>query len=71
MGLDQNDTVIRRRLRQKMEFISDSVADAVEPSDAQLQAFLAENAAKFAQPSELTFQQVFLSAERRGRRGAV
>jgi len=66
MGLDQNDTVIRRRLRQKMEFISDSVADAVEPSDAQLQAFLAENAAKFAQPAELTFQQVFLSAERRG-----
>ena len=66
MGLDQDDTVIRRRLRQKMEFISDSVADAVEPSDAQLQAFLAENAAKFAQPAELTFQQVFLSAERRG-----
>jgi hypothetical protein len=66
MGLDQNDTVIRRRLRQKMEFISDSVADAVEPSDAQLQAFLAENAAKFVQPAELTFQQVFLSAERRG-----
>lgn len=66
MGLDQNDTVIRRRLRQKMEFISDSVADAVEPSDAQLQTFLAENAAKFAQPADLTFQQVFLSAERRG-----
>ena len=66
MGLDQDDTVIRRRLRQKMEFISDSVADAVEPSDAQLQAFLAGNAAKFVQPAELTFQQVFLSSERRG-----
>ena len=31
MGLDQDDTVIRRRLRQKMEFISENVADSVEP----------------------------------------
>jgi hypothetical protein len=68
MGLDQDDTVIRRRLRQKMEFISDGIADSVEPTDAQLQSFLEQNAAKFAQPAELTFTQVYLSAERRGDR---
>jgi PPIC-type PPIASE domain len=66
MGLDQDDTVIRRRLRQKMEFISESVADSVEPDDAQLQAYLTQNAEKFARPAELTFRQVYLSAERRG-----
>ena len=66
MGLDRDDTVIRRRLRQKMEFISDSVADSGEPTDAQLQSYLMQNAEKFARPAELTFLQVYLSAERRG-----
>jgi len=66
MGLDQDDTVIRRRLRQKMEFISEGVADSVEPSDAQLQEYLVQNAGKFAQPAELSFRQVYLSTERRG-----
>jgi hypothetical protein len=66
MGLDQDDTVIRRRLRQKMDFISEGIADSVEPTDAQLQAYLESNAGKFASPAELTFRQVYLSAERRG-----
>jgi hypothetical protein len=66
MGLDQDDTVIRRRLRQKMEFISEGVAEATEPSDAELQAYLDQHADKFALPSRLTFQQVYLSSDRRG-----
>ena len=68
MGLDQDDTVIRRRLRQKMEFISDGIADSAEPTDAQLQGYLEQNPGKFARPAELTFRQVYLSAERRGER---
>ncbi len=66
MGLDQDDTVIRRRLRQKMEFISEDVANSVEPDAAELQEFLAQNAGKFARPAVLSFQQVYLSVERRG-----
>ena len=65
MGLDQDDTVIRRRLRQKMEFISEDVAAAAEPTDAQLQSYLEQHADKFALPATLTFQQVYLSPERR------
>jgi hypothetical protein len=66
MGLDRDDTVIRRRLRQKMEFISEDVASAVEPTEAQLQAYLQQHAEKFLEPPRLTFQQVFFSTERRG-----
>ncbi len=66
MGLDRDDTVIRRRLRQKMEFVSEDAAATAEPTDAQLQEFLAEHAEKFVQPARVTFQQVFVSAERRG-----
>jgi hypothetical protein len=66
MGLEQDDTVIRRRLRQKMEFISENVADSVEPAEAELQDYLVQNAGKFARPAGLSFRQVYLSAERRG-----
>jgi hypothetical protein len=66
MGLDRDDTVIRRRLRQKMEFISQDVASAVPPTDAQLQAYLEQHPESFIQPPRTTFQQVFFSGERRG-----
>jgi parvulin-like peptidyl-prolyl isomerase len=66
MGLDQDDTVIRRRLRQKMEFISEDAAAAAEPTDAELQAYLAAHPEKFLEPAELTFVQVYFSTEKRG-----
>jgi hypothetical protein len=66
LGLDRDDTVIRRRLRQKMEFISDDVANAREPTDAELAAFLESNAESFADPPSLAFRQVFFSDDRRG-----
>lgn len=66
MGLDQDDTVIRRRLRQKMEFISEDAATATEPTDADLRAYLAAHPEKFLEPAELTFVQVYFSTEKRG-----
>lgn len=66
LGLDQDDTVIRRRLRQKMEFISDDVAAAREPTEADLAEFLRSNAESFADPPALSFRQVFFSSDRRG-----
>jgi parvulin-like peptidyl-prolyl isomerase len=63
MGLDQGDAVIRNRLRQKMQFISESVARSAEPSDAELQTFLDEHGAEFQQPAQVAFRQVFLGQE--------
>jgi hypothetical protein len=37
MGIDRDDTVIRRRLRQKFEFLTDDMAAASTPSDEELQ----------------------------------
>ena len=70
MGLDRDDLVIRRRLRQKMEFISADVAAATPPTDVQLQAYLEQHAEKFLMPPRLTFQQVYFSTDRRGERAA-
>ena len=39
LGLDRDDTVIRRRLRQKVEFIVEGEVDATPVTDAELQAY--------------------------------
>jgi hypothetical protein len=64
-GLDRDDFVIRRRVRQKMEFLAEDMA-AAEPNDDQLAACLASNPEKFRTEDRLTFRHVFLSATRRG-----
>lgn len=60
LGLDDNDPIIRRRLQQKMEFLTESGAEAVAPEDAVLEAHLAENADRFARPAVIAFQQILL-----------
>ncbi len=40
LGIDKDDTVIRRRLRLKMEFLSDAESDALLPTDPELAAYL-------------------------------
>ncbi|MFC1664525.1 peptidyl-prolyl cis-trans isomerase [Pseudomonadota bacterium] len=66
MGLDQNDTIVRRRLAQKVEFISADLAAQVEPTEAQLMDHIKTNADKFEVPARVDFVQVFLSTDRRG-----
>jgi hypothetical protein len=61
-GLDRDDVIIRRRVRQKMEFLAE---DMSEPSEEQLAAYLASNPERFSTDDHLTFRQVFLSATRR------
>ena len=63
-GLDRDDVIIRRRVRQKMEFLADDMS-VPEPSDEQLAAYLASNPERFRAEDQLTFHQVFLSATRR------
>ena len=63
-GLDRDDVIIRRRVRQKMEFLADDMS-VPEPSDEQLAAYLASNPERFRAEDQLTFHQLFLSATRR------
>jgi len=66
LGLDKDDTIIRRRLRQKMEFIADEAAALAKPTDQQLADYLAANADKFRVESRATFTQTFVDPNRRG-----
>ncbi len=67
LGLDRDDTIVRRRLRQKMEFLSEDLA-AELPTDADLEAWLGANPERFRVEPRIHFRQVFLSRDRRGDR---
>jgi PPIC-type PPIASE domain len=66
LGLDKDDTVIRRRLRQKIEFVTDDVTALAEPTDDQLGAYLKAHADAFRVQRQFTFSQVYLNPERHG-----
>ncbi|MBB4509628.1 peptidylprolyl isomerase [Rhizobium leguminosarum] len=66
IGLDRDDTVVRRRLRQKMEFLNAADAETLTASDAELDAYLKANAATFEIDPMLAFQQIVLNPQRHG-----
>src|SRR3954471_4782990 len=60
LGLERDDIVVKRRVRQKIEMIAEEDASTQAPTDADLSAYLAANQTRFVQPARLTFEQVFL-----------
>jgi hypothetical protein len=66
MGLDRDDSVVRRRVLQKLDIISEESADVQPPSDAELSAWLTQHAARYAQPPVLDFEQVLFDPARHG-----
>ena len=57
LGLDRDDTVLRQRLRQKLEFVAESAEPAV-PTDAELQAWLTSHADRYREGPRFAFRQV-------------
>ncbi len=66
MGLDRDDTIVRRRLRQKLEFFTDDLVASVAPTEKQLEAYLSEHADTFRVPATLSFRQIYFNRDRRG-----
>jgi len=65
IGLDRDDPVIRNRVKQKMEFVGEDTL-ALEPTDADLAAYLEANREQFEIPAALSFEQIFFDPDRRG-----
>jgi len=65
-GLEKDDSMIRQRLAQKMQFLSEDVAELAEPDEATLQRWFDGHAATYAEPPASTFSHVYFSRERRG-----
>jgi hypothetical protein len=67
LGLDQDDTVIRRRLQLKMEFLAEDTSGG-EPTDAELADYLAKHPDDFRMDERYDFRQIFLDPDKRGDR---
>lgn len=65
-GLDRDDTIVRRRLRQKMEFVSEDLAAQAEPTDQELQTYLDQHPDEFRLPTRVSFEHIYFSRDRRG-----
>ena len=66
LGLDKDDTIIKRRLAQKMQFLAEDVASAHQPTATELKAWYANHRSRFAFPSRLSFRHLYFSPDRRG-----
>jgi hypothetical protein len=64
LGLDRDDPVIKRRVRQKLEIMSEEQIAGAAPTDADLSAYLAQNPDRFQRPATVSFEQVFFDAAR-------
>ncbi|MEQ1538680.1 MAG: peptidylprolyl isomerase [Sphingorhabdus sp.] len=63
LGLDQDDMIIRRRIRSKMEFLASSELENEKPGDETLQALLDKNPQAYAADARYSFDQIYLSAQ--------
>jgi peptidyl-prolyl cis-trans isomerase C len=68
LGLDQGDTIVRRRLAQKMDFLAEDVAALSEPTPDELRAWYATHRDQFALPAVVTFRHLYFSTDVRGER---
>jgi parvulin-like peptidyl-prolyl cis-trans isomerase-like protein len=64
LGLDRDDAVVRRRLAQKMEFLSEDAVSVMQPREADLRAYMAQHPKDFAAEPRLTFSQIGLDPEK-------
>lgn len=64
MNLDHDDEVVRRRLAQKMDFLSNDISALVnEPSDEDLRAYYQANAEKYRLPPRYTLRQIVFTID--------
>jgi hypothetical protein len=66
MGLDRDDHIVRRRLAQKLEFLTNDIVQLKEPAEGELEAFFIENRERFQAPDLITFVHVFFNSDTRG-----
>ena len=65
LGLDQEDAIIRRRLAQKLSFLTEDIATLEPPTEEELKGYFADNKERYATPAVVTFSHIYFSPDRR------
>jgi len=66
MGLEQDDVIVKRRMAQKLEFLTEDVTTLRDPTTTELARWYATNGTQFAIPGHVTFRHVYFSPDKRG-----
>ena len=66
MGLNEDDPITRRRMAQKLEFLTSDLAMMVQPAEGALEQYFADNSEAYRAPDLMTFSQVFFDPDSRG-----
>ena len=65
LSLDEGDIIVRRRLVQKLRFLTEDIATGQPPSTADLRAYFDANAERYRQPERYSFSHRYFSTDRR------
>ena len=65
-GLDRDDTIVRRRLAQKFEFLTQDLAASRPPTDGELASFFEQHRERYRVATRLSFSHVYFNPDRRG-----
>jgi hypothetical protein len=71
MGLDRNDDVIRRRMVQKLEFLTEDLVAQTQPSDAELLTYFRANLDDYVLPERRSFSHIYFNIDLRGDAAAI
>jgi hypothetical protein len=66
LGLDQDDTILRRRLMQKMEFLSNDLAELNQPDETALNTYFLDNQERYELAPRISFTHIYFSWDKRG-----
>ena len=66
MGLDKDDPITRRRMAQKLEFLTRDIAALKQPAEGELEAYFQENTDEYKNPDLITFTHIFIDPDKRG-----
>jgi hypothetical protein len=66
MGLDRDDQVVRNRMVQKLELLTDDLAAQAQPAEVELQTYMQENMERYQIPERRSFTHVYFNVDSRG-----
>jgi len=66
MGLGMEDEIIRRRIIQKIEFLSDGGSDGIDPTDDELRAYFDAHSSRYLVPERVSFSHIYFSPDKGG-----
>jgi len=69
MGLDENDTIFRRRMQQKLEFLLEPSTEELTPKAGELEAYFERHAEAYKTPVMVEFEQLFFRSDKNGDAG--